>query len=128
MAKQNYYRFTGMSTATKLPVNHYENGAKIARGHIVAMTEDRFNNGNLRDRFELVGPVEDAPATAAISTEEDREVDLAAMSAVDAANFINSLQSIQAVTEFAQAEKSGKVRKTVLAAADSRLLELASGS
>lgn len=126
MAKQNYYRFTGVSASTKLPVNHYEHGAKIARGHIVAMTEDRFNNGSLRDRFELVGPVEDSVPRPAV--EEDREVDLAAMSAVDAANFINSLQSIQAVTEFAQAEKSGKARKTVLAAADSRLLELASGS
>lgn len=95
-----------------------ENGSPVSyvAGEVLELSDAELTGDSLKGRIEL------------IADGEDDTVDLSLMSAAKASALISSLETIDEVVAFQSAEAgSKKPRPTVIAAAEKRLRQLASG-
>lgn len=109
------YRFTGGEAGR---AQHHEDGELLGIGDIVEMPAERYRT--VADRF--------VPVTAASSAVTMSETDysfLADQTSAQAIESIKALSTSDEVQAARDAEEAGKHRKSVLAAADVRLEELA---
>lgn len=101
---------------------------KLKAGDIITMSEERFINANLKDRFTLVsGSSTSSSSSAAPENEEVTETDwsfIKSKKQQEVLDLIASVEDKETAAKIYEAEESGKNRDKVLEAARAKYMEL----
>lgn len=105
---------------------------KLKAGDTITMSEERFINANLKDRFTLVGG--SGSASSSTAPEEEAEVEAADWSFIkskkqqEVLDLIMAVEDKETAARIYEAEESGKSRDKILEAARAKYQELGGSS